>query len=321
MASLELSPAGQVLWFDQPACADPDQVGGKAAQLAKLARFFPVPPGFCLPASLVASVLAEGDARERLRGLVAPAYARLAQLAETELPRVAVRSSAVDEDGAQSSFAGQHETYLNLTGDDQIAEAVLRCWDSGSSERALAYRAQFGLADEALRLAVLVQQLVRSDVSAVVFSANPVSGARDEIVVTASLGLGESLVGGTVTPDTWTVAKEGLQPRDEILGDKRRMTIATAEGTREVDVPQLLRRRACLSPEQVAELAALAAALEQFNGWPVDVEAAFSQGRLYLLQCRPITAGLKPADDEAVQSGFEATAVPAGNRARSRERE
>lgn len=293
MTSIQRSSAEQVLWFDEPACADPDQVGGKASQLARLSRFYPVPPGFCLPAPLVAAALASTGPRARLLEIVGPAYAKLTRLAEVERARVAVRSSALDEDGAQSSFAGQHESYLNLTGDDQIAEAVLRCWDSGSSERALAYRAQFGLAGDTLRLAVLVQQLVQSDVSAVVFSANPVTGARDEIVVTATLGLGESLVGGTVTPDTWTVAKDGLTVRSELLGDKRRMTIATAAGTQEVDVPHLLRRPPCLSATQVTELAGLAASLEQFNGWPVDVEAAYNRGRLYLLQCRPITAGLQ----------------------------
>jgi hypothetical protein len=101
----------------------------------------------------------------------------------------AVRSFAVDEDGATASFAGQHETYLNIVGADSIVQAVNRCWESARSERALEYRRQQGLSVERLHLAVLVQQLVAADVSAVVFSANPITGNRDEIVINASWGL------------------------------------------------------------------------------------------------------------------------------------
>src|SRR5215210_8005025 len=164
------------------------------------------------------------------------------------------RPSALDEDGELASFAGQHETELNLVGAEAVLGAVARCWASGRNERVLAYRKQQGLNTEGVRLAVLVQQLVMADTSAVVFSANPISGNRDEVVVTASWGLGESVVSGTVTPDTWVVRKADLAVIEERTGAKERMTVAVTGGTREVAVPRLLRERASLSRAQVAEL-------------------------------------------------------------------
>jgi phosphoenolpyruvate synthase/pyruvate phosphate dikinase len=128
-----------------------------------------------------------------------------------------------------------------------------------------------------------------ADTSAVVFSANPISGNRDEVVVTASWGLGESVVSGTVTPDTWIVRKADLAEKEERIGAKERMTVAVAGGTREVTVPRLLRERASLSKAQITELATLAMELEEKMGRPVDIETAYTREELFLLQCRPIT--------------------------------
>jgi phosphoenolpyruvate synthase/pyruvate phosphate dikinase len=202
---------------------------------------------------------------------------------------VAVRSSAVDEDGATASFAGQHETYLNIVGADAIIQAVTRCWESARSERALEYRRKQGLSVERLQLAVLVQQLVASDVSAVVFTANPITGSRAEIMINASWGLGESIVGGTVTPDTLIVRKSDLAITSRTIADKQRMTISVPGGTSEVDVPRFLRGQTSLSDEQAIEMAQLALTLEATMNRPVDIECAYAGGKLYLLQCRPIT--------------------------------
>jgi pyruvate,water dikinase len=201
----------------------------------------------------------------------------------------AVRSSAVDEDGAAASFAGQHETYLNIVGADSIVEAVARCWESARSERALAYRRRQGLSVDWIRVAVLVQQLVASDVSAVAFSANPVTGNRDEVIINASWGLGESIVGGTVTPDAFVVRRSDLGVTRRTIADKRTMTISVPGGTREVVVPRFLRNESSLSEEQVIEVARLALSLETIMERPVDIECAYAAGELYLLQCRPIT--------------------------------
>jgi phosphoenolpyruvate synthase/pyruvate phosphate dikinase len=229
-----------------------------------------------------------------LQAELAAAYGALSRSSGVPDVPVAVRSSALDEDGDLASFAGQHETELNLVGIDAVLGAVARIWASARNERALTYRRQQGLEVRGVRLAVLVQQLVLADTSAVVFSANPITGNREEVVVTASWGLGESLVSGTVTPDTWIVRRADLAVIEERIGAKERMTVTVPGGTREVAVPRLLRRRASLKGVQVAELAGLAVQLEKEMGRPVDVEAAFVGDLLYLLQSRPITTFVKP---------------------------
>jgi pyruvate, water dikinase len=291
-----MSKRPAVLRLGDPACGDATQVGGKAAHLSHLATEYRVPPGFCLTA---ASYDPAQSPRAPLAAAtsvaVAAAYQALSHDCGVPDVPVAVRSSALDEDGELASFAGQHETELNLVGIDAVLSAVARIWASARNERALAYRKQQGLEIAGVRLAVLVQQLVLADTSAVVFSANPITGNRDEVVVTASWGLGESLVSGTVTPDTWMVRKAGLEVEEERIGAKERMTVAVAGGTREVAVPRLLRERASLSKAQVAELAEFAVGLEEKMDRPVDIETAFAGDLLYLLQCRPITTLGEPS--------------------------
>lgn len=138
-------------------------------------------------------------------------------------------------------------------------------------------------------MAVLVQEFILADVSAVVFSANPVTGSPDEVVINASWGLGESVVGGTVTPDSYLVHKETLNVLERQIADKRRMAVPALEGTEEIDMPRSLRTRPALEDSQVVELAQLAVALEATMGGPVDLECSYHAGLLYLLQCRPIT--------------------------------
>jgi pyruvate,water dikinase len=154
----------------------------------------------------------------------------------------------------------------------------------------LEYRRLRGLGREELRAAVLVQRMVPADASAVAFTADPVTGSREEVVIEASWGLGESIVGGTVTPDTYRVRKAGLAVATAETSEKRRMTVPACKGTLEVDVPRFLRSQPALGEEQAVEVARLGIDLETEMGRPVDVECAYVGGRLYLLQCRPITA-------------------------------
>ena len=283
----------EILWLGQIEPQLLGTIGRKAGNLSLLADRHRVPPGFCLPMQVHSEALAHSNGHVTLpkswHSRVASAYAQLAEQTGQAEPAVAVRSSGVDEDSAVASFAGQHDTFLNVRGVDGVIEAIHGCWASAHSPRALAYRQQQGLAQDNARIAVLVQQLVRADVSAVVFSMNPVSGARDQVVINASWGLGESIVGGTVNPDTFWVDKTSHAVLQRVIANKQRMTVSVPGGSREVGVPQLLRTKSSLRDEQTAEMSQLAVRLEQEMSAPVDVECAFQDTELYLLQCRPIT--------------------------------
>jgi pyruvate,water dikinase len=290
----------QILWLGQPECHDIEVVGGKVANLSRLAVIHRVPPGFCLTAATFQNGVTTGPWTERplasglsissaLYDLLADAYRGLAKLCQMPEISVAVRSSALDEDGSAVSFAGQHDTYLNVVGEESIADAVVRCCASVNNPHALEYRRQRSIPVDNVRIAVLVQQMVQADISAVVFGANPVTGKRDEVVINASWGLGESVVGGTVTPDSYVVRKHDLTVVTRQIGRKLRMTVQVPGGTSEVNVPRLLQTQPVVNDEQVVEMARLAIELEKTMGWPVDIECAYSAGQLYLLQCRPVT--------------------------------
>lgn len=289
-----------ILWLEEALCRDVSLVGAKAANLSRLATHGAVPSGFCVTGTAFDLATASGSPSAEtehpaslIPGLdseVVGAYRMLGERCGVASPAVAVRSSAMDEDGGDASFAGQHETYLNVVGAHAVLEAVRRCSASALSSRALEYRRGRGLDRDEIRAAVLVQRMVPADVSAVAFTMDPVTGSREEVVIDASWGLGESIVGGTVTPDTYRVRRAGLAVAAVEISEKRRMTVGTAQGTLEVDVPRFLRCQPALSEEQAVEVARLGIALEAEMGRPVDVECAYRAGRLYLLQCRPITA-------------------------------
>ena len=288
-----------VAWLGRGECHDCALLGGKASNLCHLAAEHRVPPGFCLTADAYDHALTTGLAADEgsaptplppeLFEELVRAYRELGDRCGLDAPSVAVRSSALDEDGAGASFAGQHETYLNIVGVAAVEEAVARCWASVRSLRALEYRRRQGLPLDGVRIAVLVQQLIPADVSSVVFTANPVTGSRDEVVINASWGLGESIVGGTVTPDTYVVRKADMAVASRQIAEKRQMTVSVPGGTREVDVPRFLRSQPTLRDDQAVEMARLGVTLEGRMGHPVDMECAHHGGRLYLLQCRPIT--------------------------------
>ena len=276
----------EIAWLGEPEAHDPALVGGKAASLSRLAAEHRVPPGFVLTSKalgLAAPDLARGIVPEPLRAYIDEAYSRLGG------GKVAVRSSAIDEDGDAHSFAGQHETFLNVEGVEAIAEAVVLCFASAFTARALDYRLHVGLPVDNIGLAILIQAQVPADSAAVVFSANPVSGRLDEIVINASYGLGESIVGGTTTPDTFVVRKDDLEIVSRTIGEKRMMTVPVPGGTRELETPALLRDLPSVTDGLIIELAALALRLENGAGVPVDIECAVHDNDVYLLQSRPIT--------------------------------
>ena len=226
---------------------------------------------------------------EDIGGEVRRSYSAIEDLSGTRNVPVAVRSSAVDEDGAGDSFAGIHDTYLNVRGPEAVIDAVIKCWRSLSNERAAEYRNARGLNGGPAVMGVAVQQLVFADVSAVAFSANPVTGDQTEIVINANYGLGEAVVSGAATPDTIVIKKADLTHQALTIGSKEVMTVRTEDGTAEKAVPRIMRAMPALTTEQAMEIAKLALRLEELCGWPVDVECAIQDSRLFLLQCRPIT--------------------------------
>jgi pyruvate,water dikinase len=268
-------------------------IGGKGASLCHLSASQRVPSAFCITAA--AHMRWKAEVNEAGSPLppslfvqLQAAYAQMAAVCGDVQPSVAVRSSAVDEDGGMASFAGQHQTFLNVTSVEAIAQAIVRCWVSADSAPAMAYRRQQGLPLDS-RMAVLVQQFIPADVAAVVFSANPVTGNLNEIMINANWGLGESIVSGATTPDTFIVRKSDLAVILRQVADKAQMTVPAPGGTRLMPAPRLLRRQPSLDDEQSLELACLGLTLEQTMNQPVDVECAYLGRTLYLLQCRPIT--------------------------------
>jgi phosphoenolpyruvate synthase/pyruvate phosphate dikinase len=228
-----------VLWLGDEDCHEIQRVGGKSANLSRLAAGYRVPAGFCITPGLYLQRLNEGgqnpaaslELPQNLREVVAREYQEMVSRCGVADPAVAVRSSALDEDGEGTSFAGQYDTYLNITGSEAIAEAVVKCWGSVGGERMESYRKEHGLPADSSGVAVLVQQMVAADVSGVVFSANPISGNRDEVMINATWGLGENLVSGKVTPDIWIVDKADSRVKETYIGEKGTMTILEDGGT------------------------------------------------------------------------------------------
>jgi pyruvate,water dikinase len=299
-----------------------DLAGGKGASLARMAAAgLPVPPGFHITTAAyrrfvadnglqgtILTALADIDPndvgalerasaaiRARFAGSVTPEpIAQAVRQAYMVLgagdTTVAVRSSATAEDLPEMSFAGQQESYLNVSGEVALLESVKRCWASLWTARAVAYRARHGLRPEDVSLAVVVQELVLADMAGVLFTANPLTGALNQVVINATWGLGQALVGGLVTPDTLVVEKRTGAIVAQEIANKAVMTVRTADGTREEPVPTARRTQPALAAMQVAELARIGVRIEQLYGQPMDIEWAIQDGRIFIVQARPITA-------------------------------
>lgn len=293
MAILALSEVGQ---------ADVVVAGGKGANLGELVRAgFPVPPGFvvspdvyraaCAGAgagadAVVAQLLGyEFDAA--LEAAIAAAHEALQ--GQRSGPVVyAVRSSATAEDLGDASFAGQHETFYEV-GIGELNDAIRRCWASLWSEPAVAYRDTQGIRHTDVAMAVVVQEMIASDVSGITFTANPLTGSGDEIVTDAVWGMGSAIVDGKVTPDHFVVARDSGAVVTEQIAEKTRMVQAGSAADALSDVPEAERRKPTLSADQLAEVTRWAVKSEAHFGKPQDLEWAFSGGRYFMLQSRPIT--------------------------------
>jgi pyruvate, water dikinase len=258
--------------IDETAC------GGKAAQLSAAVRAgLPVPAGVAVPVEVVAAIAAgdagaQGELQRTIAGLSFP---------------LAVRSSAVGEDSAVASFAGQHLTCLNVGTLAALLEAVRAVFASARSESALAYRARLGIEREP-RIGVVIQQLVMADRAGVLFSCNPITGA-DEIVIEAAWGLGEAVVAGLVTPDRYRLTPGGT-PLERAIGVKDlAVRPLRGGGTVQAPVDPPLRQASCLDDADLARLCQLALRCNEIFGGRQDLEWAFSGQRLHLLQRRAVT--------------------------------
>jgi pyruvate,water dikinase len=231
---------------------------------------------------------------------------------------IAVRSSGVDEDGRRASFAGQHATYLNVTGRDDAARRVRDCWASAYRPSALAYRRLHDLPIRPDGLAVVLQRIVPAEVSGVLFTANPLTGRLDEALVSAVYGLGESLVSGAVDADTVTLDRRTGERTSAVVGDKheRLEPAAAGSGCSRIPVAPDLRRATTLTDERLTELRAVADRVEEVFDGPQDVEWAFAGGRLWLLQSRPVTGlrdvggRLRVWDNANIVESFGAVTAP-----------
>ncbi len=203
---------------------------------------------------------------------------------------VAVRSSATTEDLPGASFAGQHESFLNVATAESLLTAVRACWASLWTARAIAYRSEMSLDHANAAMAVVVQVMFEADVSGVIFTANPTTGRRSEMVIEGSYGLGEAIVGGDVTPDVWLVDRDKNTIASATRGSKADMVVTADEGTIQTSVPEDQRERLCLAPETVLALADMATEAERLlGGDPQDVEWVVVGDQCALVQSRPIT--------------------------------
>ncbi len=265
-----------VVWFADERCGDVACSGGKGASLAAMtAAGLPVPPGFVIPSWVLAesvdadalrshAVASDHETAEALVRAAEPPREAIANAYEQLGGEVAVRSSACAEDSEAASYAGQQETYLRVSGADDVCARVVDCWASFFSERALFYRSKKGSLED-LRMAVVVQRMVAPRKSGVLFTVDPVQRRRDRMIVEAIFGLGEQVVSGEVTPDHYVLDRDGGCKSEHLVNG------------------------GVLEGDELVALAELGRSLEERFGGPQDIEWAIADGRIFLLQSRPVT--------------------------------
>lgn len=299
---------------------DFNQVGGKGANLGEMiGAGLPVPGGFVVLtgaydrfvevnrlAELIDGLLsgvapddigaldeATGQIRQAFSDALIPVeVAREIRLAYEVLEdaTVAIRSSSTAEDLPGLSFAGQYSTYLNIRGTGAVLDHVRQCWASLWNSRAVAYRIREGIGTDTLAHAVVVQRMVDAEKAGILFTANPVNGRRDQMLLNASWGLGEAIVGGEVNPDQWVVAKKDGNVLEERPARKEVMTVRREGGIDLVAVPEDRKDVICLNREDIRELHRFAFDVEEWFGSAQDIEWAYADGRFWLVQTRPITS-------------------------------
>ena len=340
MCGASMKEMPNVLWLEEIKKEDIISVGGKGASLGEMTSLgLPVPKAFVVTAQAFRRFLVETgiedtlfrklerldvddngalesvsrevqdivlsvEIPDQIREAIIDAYARMGANGEV----VAVRSSATAEDLPEASFAGQQETFLNVLGNDDLLDAVQRCWASLYGARAIYYRAKQGFDDRGVNIAVVVQELIRSEKSGVMFTSHPVTG-EPLTIVEGSWGLGEAVVSGSVSPDNYVFDLRSERVVDRLIAEKEIMIVPEGEnGTKVVKLTPEQRTAPVLSDEEVARLATLGKIAEEHYGVPQDVEWAIVGNEIFILQSRPITTIRRP---EIPRAGAEPAPEPA----------
>lgn len=302
--------------FSETSKNDGAIVGGKSANLGEMTQAgFPVPPGFSVTSQAYYDFLEENDLNQPIREILKPldvedsealqkACRKIRTLIEGkptpepikqaileayhqmgQNPLVAVRSSATAEDLPEASFAGQQQTFLNISGDDELIKAVKGCWSSLFTARATYYREQKGFDHFKVAVAVPVQQMVQSDVSGVMFTIDPLTNDSEIITVEAVYGLGEGIVSGSITPDQYRINKESLEIIDKKIAKQKKMISQKGE----TDVSPEWGKKQKLSDQLIIEVAEQGLKLENHYDFPQDVEWAVEDDQVFIVQTRPVT--------------------------------
>jgi len=298
-------------------------VGGKGANLGEMTQAkFPVPNGFAVTVASYDIFLEENKISEQINNLLKDvnvdnpdelqnASEKVQKLvSKAEVPEsvkkdvlksywklsgafkkalVAVRSSATAEDLPGMSFAGQQATFLNIKGDSSLLLAVRDCWASLFTARAIFYRAQNNIKTEKVKISVIVQKMVQSEISGIAFTVHPVTENRDHMVIEAGYGLGEAIVGGMVTPDTYVISKKNKTILDKNISKQKMMIVRSPKGTKEKVVPKIKQSEQKLADKKIFELAEICKNIEKHYKKPQDIEWALEKGKFYITQARPIT--------------------------------
>ena len=339
--------AGSIYWFEEIDRSSLSVAGGKGANLGEMTKAgLPVPPGFCVSADayfefiyanaidavirkelegldtedtnalqaasdVVKAAVVKGAIPSDVRADIVKAYNKLCgagiipSVGEELL--VAVRSSATAEDLPEASFAGQQATFLNVKGSEEVVAKVRECWASLFEARAIYYRCQNKFDHLKVGLCAVVQKMVQSESSGIMFTVDPISQDENKIVIEAGFGLGEAIVSGQITPDHYAVTKDSMQIVESFTSHQEDMIILTDKGNEHVAVAEELREARKISDEQVLELAAIGKKIEEHYGFPQDIEWAIDKEGLYIVQSRPITTlKRKPEAGSAVPGAPDA---------------
>ncbi len=304
--------------FKQISKSDIEIAGGKGASLGEMTNAgISVPPGFIVLAGAFDRFLEETDlgveitaimkkvnhkdvnsvdkASNEIRDLIGGAEFPkdikkeiLNEFTKLRAKHVAVRSSATAEDSSVASWAGELETYLNVT-DKNLLDSVKKCWSSLFTPRAIFYRFEKKLNKQKVSVAVVVQKMIQSEISGITFTAHPVTKDREQMVIEAGYGLGEAIVGGMITPDTYIIDKKSFIILDKNISIQSIMIVKDKKGTIEKTVPKARQDEQKLNDKQIIKLTKICAGIESHYKKPQDIEWAFEKNKFYITQSRPIT--------------------------------